>query len=62
MKLVGMFNQIEEMPFKAFKEGLNGTGKPSKSTSNGYQQNSRSMLRPWSAIASSAYGSWATIP
>ena len=22
MKLVGMFNQIEEMPFKAFKEGV----------------------------------------
>ena len=62
MKLVGMFNQIEEMPFKAFKEGVEWTGKPSRSTSNGYQQNSRSTSRHWSAIASSAYGSWATIP
>jgi N-acyl-D-amino-acid deacylase len=59
MRLVGMFNQIEEMPYKAFRKAWSGTGKPSTSTCTASARASPSMSRPWSATACCACGSWA---
>ena len=62
MKLVGMFNQIEEMPFKAFKEGVEWNWETFEEYIERISAELSINVAPWSAIASSAYGSWATIP
>ena len=47
-KLVGMFNQIKEMPHKAFAEGVEWNWKPLMSLSRASAKIWTSMSRPWS--------------